>query len=517
MNSADSFRCESALPPTATTAVHRIDIQALRGIAVLLVLAHHAALPLISAGYLGVDVFFVVSGFVITTVVSRDIRGNAFSLVRFYWRRAWRLLPATYATATVCVVASMLLLTGREIHDFAQQVWGTVSFTANIVLWLQTGYFERAATLKPLLHVWSLSLEEQYYLLLPALLLLFRRSMWVIAVALVTTGSLIACFVVREYDAAAAFYLLPTRAWEMGLGSLGALMSAQPSKVERGVQRYIAPVSIIAILFVVVNPLSSSHPGVDAVIACVATLLLLRFPSDWLSQGVIVKAIAWVGDRSYSLYLVHWPIFAFLNVANVAGGGLPWRIRIVAILASLVSAYFMHRLVEQPFRRFGTGPGRSGQWGLLAGLAVLLGVSATFMDISNRNQSDVAYRLRPNDGLNEACAYYSAEVSSPLCENSSSPQILVWGDSMAMQHVPGLIAEGTRLAQSTRPSCAPLWSLTQNNPEFTREAGFHASGSMSRHIDALPRCPRLTRSCCPEAGPTTWGPSCCAKLTASQR
>jgi len=461
----------AALSTTSDASHYRVDIQALRGIAVLLVVAHHATLPLIRAGYLGVDIFFVVSGFVITTVVSRDIRGNAFSFVRFYWRRAWRLLPATYATVAACIVGSVMLLTGREIHDFTQQVWGAVSFTANIVLWFQTGYFERAAALKPLLHVWSLSLEEQYYLLLPALLVLCRRSKWLIVVAFITTGSLIACFVVREYDAAAAFYLLPTRAWEMGLGSLGALMSAHPRNRELSVQRCIAPVSMITILFVVVNPLSSSHPGVDAVIACAATLLLLLFPSAWFSRGVIANAIAWIGDRSYSLYLVHWPIFVFLSVANVAGGGLPWRIRIMAILASLVAAYFMHRLVEQPFRRFGARPLRSGQWWLLAGLAVMLSASATLVDISSRNQSDVAYRLRPNDGLNEACAYYSAEASSPLCENSSSPKILVWGDSMAMQHVSGLIAEGAKLAQSTRPSCAPLWSLSQNNPEFTREAG----------------------------------------------
>lgn len=181
----------AAISATSHASRYRVDIQALRGIAVLLVVAHHATLPLIRAGYLGVDIFFVVSGFVITTVVSRDIGGNTFSFVRFYWRRAWRLLPATYATVAACIVASMMLLTGREIHDFAQQVWGTVSFTANIVLWLQTGYFERAAALKPLLHVWSLSLEEQYYLLLPALLVLCRRSNWLITVALITTGSLI--------------------------------------------------------------------------------------------------------------------------------------------------------------------------------------------------------------------------------------------------------------------------------------------------------------------------------------
>lgn len=471
MNSAESTRHETALPPTANTTHYRVDIQALRGIAVLLVVAHHATLPLIRAGYLGVDIFFVVSGFVITTVVSRDIRGNSFSFVRFYWRRAWRLLPTTYATVAACIVASMLLLTGREIHDFSQQVWGAVSFTANIVLWLQTGYFERAAALKPLLHVWSLSLEEQYYLLLPALLALSRRSTWVILVALITTISLLACFVVREYDAAASFYLLPMRAWEMGLGSLGGLLYPHLGRRDFHVRRYIAPVSVIGIFCVVVYPLSNSHPGVDAVIACVATLLLLLFPSAWFSRGVIVRAIAWVGDRSYSLYLVHWPIFAFLSVANVAGGGLPWRIRIMAIFASLIGAYSMHRLVEQPFRRFGSRPIRSGQWWLLAGLAVMLGASATLVDISSRNQSDVAYRLRPNDGLNEACAYYSADATSPLCENSSSPKILVWGDSMAMQHVPGLVAEGAKLAQSTRPSCAPLWSLSQNNPEFTREAG----------------------------------------------
>ena len=190
----------------------RTDVQALRGIAVLMVLAHHAKVPLIRGGYLGVDIFFVLSGFLITALVAKDINASEFSFARFYWRRAWRLLPAVYATIALCIAAAPWLRTSYEMRDFVAQVWGAITFSANIVLWLQTGYFERAAELKPLLHVWSLSIEEQYYLLLPALLFFVGRAKWLRVASVVTAASLTACFFVSTESVAAAFYWVPTRA-----------------------------------------------------------------------------------------------------------------------------------------------------------------------------------------------------------------------------------------------------------------------------------------------------------------
>ncbi len=452
----------------------RLDIQALRGIAVLLVLAHHAKVPLIHGGYLGVDVFFVLSGFLITSLVARDIIAGEFSFVRFYWRRAWRLLPAVYATIALCIAAAPSLLTSYEMSDFVAQVWGAITFSANIVLWLQTGYFERGAELKPLLHVWSLSIEEQYYLLLPALLFFVGRSRWLTVASLITAASLTACFFVSAQSVAAAFYWLPTRAWEMGMGSVAALLvpALQPFAQRRN--RYLVlmgPLGLLAIAAVTLFPLSKVHPGIDAGIACVATVFILLFPSVLLSRGALAKAAAWVGDRSYSLYLVHWPIFAFLNIANAGGGGVAWQIRVVAIIGSICLAYMMHRLIEQRFRGYGRTAPRRYLWLYLVLAGLSLGCCAAWIGHTKQTNSVGAIRPRAEVSFSSLCAYYTEDTLVPGCQNSPEPTVLLWGDSHAIQLAPGLIAEGAQLVQAARPMCAPLWSLSHQGAEYNRTWG----------------------------------------------
>lgn len=156
---------------------HRIDIQAFRGFAVLVVVLYHARLNIISAGYLGVDIFFCISGFVITTMVAERIKSGNFSFADFYWSRARRLLPAAYVTFLAVALLAPLFLTSPELQQFKSQMFGALTFTANIALAKQVGYFDGAAELKPLLHTWSLAIEEQYYLLLPISLVLLPRRL----------------------------------------------------------------------------------------------------------------------------------------------------------------------------------------------------------------------------------------------------------------------------------------------------------------------------------------------------
>jgi peptidoglycan/LPS O-acetylase OafA/YrhL len=156
--------------PVAIDGRFRTDLQALRGIAILLVLLHHAHVPFLKAGFLGVDLFFTISGFLITNIITAAIERGEFSFRAFYFRRAKRLLPAAYVTLAVTTLVSVFFLNASELSDYAKQVYGALTFTANVSLWMQTGYFESAAKLKPLLHVWSLSIEEQYNHLLPAAL-----------------------------------------------------------------------------------------------------------------------------------------------------------------------------------------------------------------------------------------------------------------------------------------------------------------------------------------------------------
>jgi peptidoglycan/LPS O-acetylase OafA/YrhL len=245
----------------------------------LLVLAHHARVPLIHGGYLGVDLFFVLSGFLITTLVAKEIKAGSFSFSGFYWRRAWRLLPAAYATLALCVAIAPFLVTNREMREFVAQVWGAVTFTANFVLWQQTGYFERAAELKPLLHVWSLSIEEQYYFVLPALLFFLRPSKWLAAAVLMTVCSFVLCIFVTYESPAAAFYWLPTRAWEMGLGSVAAVLAPRLHGLSFRGKQHVGLLGLLAIAGIALFPLSKVHPGVDALIACVATVGIVLLPT----------------------------------------------------------------------------------------------------------------------------------------------------------------------------------------------------------------------------------------------
>jgi peptidoglycan/LPS O-acetylase OafA/YrhL len=223
----------------------RRDIQFLRGIAVLVVVLYHSNLGILNQGYLGVDVFFVLSGFLITSIILKSLDNNNFSFSGFYLRRAKRLLPALYSTLLFTTLISLVVLTNLQWIDYLAQLKGALTFTANIVLPMQTGYFESASDGKPLLHIWSLSLEEQYYFLLPLILYFLPKNWRIMGIALLTLISLYWCFswVYSENQEAPllwriadssksdwAFYLLFTRAWELLAGSLCAwLMLYRPN------------------------------------------------------------------------------------------------------------------------------------------------------------------------------------------------------------------------------------------------------------------------------------------------
>lgn len=444
------------VPTSASARADRLDIQALRGFAVLLVLAHHAKLPFIHGGYLGVDIFFVISGYLITALIVRDVDVAKFSFTRFYWRRAWRLLPALYAALAFCIALSPFLLRAVEMRDFTKQVFGTITFVGNIALWLQTGYFEQAAELKPLLHVWSLSLEEQYYLLIPAAFVFLPARFRFAVMLTATLLSLGLCMYLVGLKPGATFYLLPTRAWEMGVGSVAALLSVRKLPRIPG-EKYIGLSAVVIVAAVAVQPLSKFHPGIDALICCVGTACAVLFRVSTLNEGSFARVTAFVGDRSYSLYLVHWPVFAFLNGANLGPGEVPWPLRLAAALASLLLAWALHRWVEMPFRTVGHKDVRAAK--LMSFLATSLGIVCAVWLVQRATISAVDYdqRLRSNRGLDPTCAHEKDYVRLAACETSVAPKIVVWGDSFAMHLMPGLAALPSRgVAQVSRDTCPAL-------------------------------------------------------------
>jgi len=438
----------------------RIDIQALRGLAVILVLLDHTKLGIFPGGYLGVDIFFVISGFLITRMVKEGLEAGTFSFFQFYFRRAKRLLPAAYVTFLVTALFAPFFLSATEERDFLYQLAGAVTFTCNVVLWQQAGYFDGAADLKPLLHVWSLSLEEQYYMVLPAAMALIPGRFWRPAALLILMTSLVSCLVLVHFKPIATFYLLPTRAWELAIGSVAALWAFEG--VLRRLVTLLFWAALLALFLIPAFPSSSAHPGPDALIVCVATLIVILRKHERLTTNPASRALASVGDASYSLYLAHWPVFAFLNNAYV---GEPSTIaNTLALGLALVLGYLLYRFIEFPIRRMEVIPSwRFVSAAVTASFALVLG-SVAIAAVRPDTQDFTEIR-RTNFGFGKDCEFHDNFTPRRACANSESPRILVWGDSYAMQLVPGILAAtNAGVIQATQSACGPLAGLAPTEP-----------------------------------------------------
>ncbi len=254
----------------------RTDIQSLRGIAVLLVLVYHCREWLIPNGYLGVDIFFVISGFLITQNINKDLELGTFSFSNFYIRRIRRLFPALYSTLALTLVVSVIFLTPSQFEFFFWQLLGALSYITNFVLLNQSGYFDSEATTKPLLHLWSLSVEEQFYLLLPLALSIFINRFR--AIFFLFTISLIAYIFTIKSNPEQAFYLLHTRAWELLTG--GMLATAPRTEkfaiTHPSISKFASYASLGVIFLVAVTDYLGSQTGLFLTVVSTAVLLGTR-------------------------------------------------------------------------------------------------------------------------------------------------------------------------------------------------------------------------------------------------
>jgi len=429
----------------------RADIQALRGIAVLLVVLYHADLGLFRAGYLGVDVFFVISGFLITGLLKTQLEQGRFSFSEFYYRRAKRLLPAAYIVIGATVLAAPLFLSDLGLQEFRHQVLGALTFTGNIVLWLQSDYFAEAAGAKPLLHLWSLAIEEQYYLLIPAFLLLAPKRFWLAGIGGLLLISLIACFTLSAHNPSAAFYLLPTRLWEMAIGSFGTLLPPYLSS-SPALSRLRLP-AFFALLVIPAYPFGGFHPGTNAALVCVATLIILLTRTR---DNAVLGSLARVGDLSYSLYLIHWPVLVYLRAAWFPEPP-PYAIY-GALAVSWIASWMLHRFVEEPFRRGSFSHGRLAS-GLVAA-SILLALAPSTLKATSPSRTDFKKIRQANFGLGFTCAFKPGVLPTEVpkeCQTDGHSKLLLWGDSYAMAIAAGLAKTmgGMGLAQLTMSSCGP--------------------------------------------------------------
>lgn len=348
---------------------YRSDVDGLRAVAILPVILFHAGIPPFTGGYVGVDVFLVISGFLITNLLADEMTGDRYSLVRFYERRARRILPALAVVLLLTTLGAFIVMSPPELIEYAKSLIASALFTANFHFWLSTGYFAPTAEELPLMHIWSLAVEEQFYLIFPPVLFLlwsltFRRRMAILWTA--ATVSFLLCVVgIKDYPEA-TFFLLPTRAWELLAGSLCALHLHGKERTGNG------PLALLGLALILISVFafqeSTPFPSHFALLPVGGTVLILRYTAP---GQLVYRILTWgpmvgVGLISYSAYLWHQPLLILTDIYSY--DPVPFHVRMALVGLTLVLATLTWRFVEQPFR------GRTPS--VLPGQAALLRASA---------------------------------------------------------------------------------------------------------------------------------------------
>lgn len=454
---------------------YRADIDGMRALAVVPVVLFHANVPGLAGGFIGVDIFFVISGYLITNILIDEIRNERFSLLSFYERRLRRLLPALFAMLLVSSILAAWLLLPAQLVGFAQSVWATVLFVSNIVLWRETGYFSALAAQNPLLHTWSLAVEEQFYVFFPLFLLLLVRLRWRLGPIL--WGLLAFSFAASAWGAAkypaATFYLLPTRAWELGVGSVLALglVPAIGSALLRQVMSFVG----VALIVYGITSLSKDavFPGVNALLPCVGAALLIHAGGSGDTAIHRLLSLRWmvlIGKVSYPLYLWHWPLLVF---------GQFWfvyeltPIQTTAIIAVSVALSFGSWVfLETPIRNKTRLASRkaaflASAFGSAAALA-LAGVAIWGAGLPSRVPKEAiefaAFSGSHNPRRLECLSFPGNVVSNPCIYGADvPPTVAVWGDSHADSMIASIGVAAEEASASVlflgSASCPPLLNV----------------------------------------------------------
>ncbi len=341
---------------SATPLNYRAEIDGLRTVAVVPVVLFHAGVDRFGGGFVGVDVFFVISGYLITSIILREMQSGTFSLAGFYERRARRILPALFFVILVCLPFTWLLLPPQELATFAQSVLAVVTFSSNILFWAESGYFDTAAELKPLLHTWSLAVEEQYYLLFPLLLMACWRFGKNVAAGILTVlfiASLIAAQWSVGQHPDAAFFLLPTRGWELLAGGFCAFWLNAPRRSKALAVDQLAGLSglLLIIFAVLMFDSGTPTPGVYTLLPVLGTVLIIicGVPGTLVCGLLSARWLVVAGTLSYSIYLWHQPVFAFLR--HYTGEHLlTWPAILACLTLTFLLAFLTARYVENPVR-----------------------------------------------------------------------------------------------------------------------------------------------------------------------
>ncbi len=432
---------------------YRADIDGLRALAVLMVVFfHYAAIDQFS-GYIGVDIFFVISGFLITGIISKELERGDFSIGRFYERRIRRIMPALSVVLVTSILAAFWLFLPAENIAFAKSLIGASLFSSNFVFWAEKGYFDMEAELKPLLHTWSLAIEEQFYIIFPLLMMagyrFFRRHVQAMVVVLGLASFLCNVALIHCDMAGTAFYMIVARAWELMLGSWVALYNpaTAPRPKILSVSLWVGVFFIAAAFIGKVNP--NDFPGLYALLPTVGAALIIY--AGQYRQGHVIqtflssKPMVGIGKISYSLYLWHWPLYVFALYYGLGDITVGYKILLAGLC--FILAYLSWRFVEQPARHY-RAINRSTLFALTAILSFALAGCGVYMlfqkGITTVHDADILALTDASIGLDfpdatmpEADRDYSVAVMG-LEKGMESASVALWGDSHATAISPAI-------------------------------------------------------------------------------
>ena len=427
---------------------YRNDIDGLRAIAVFAVIFFHAG-AMIPGGFVGVDVFFVISGFLITSIILKESKNNNFSLINFWARRIRRILPLASFVSLVTLLFGYVILSPQDYLDLSKSGLAQSFFSANIYFYKGVGYFSQASELKPLLHMWSLSIEEQFYFFYPFFIIPFlsnKKSLYILLIFL-TASSFVLNLVLIKESPVGTFYLLPTRAWELSIGGLIALLAKEKSYAKFSNILDFLGISFIGISFILYDK-SYLFPGIYALIPVIGTSLLLlpKSKETYISKFLSISILRFLGKISFSLYLWHWPILAYKNHILIDQSDLKLWFYLGLLLAL---SYLSWMFIEEPFRRSKILKNYKICYcfGIFLVILVIVpnlivykqgGFLSRFSSEENQLFEDIHYVGQEYDSQWE-----SEGVSIGAKSDSSTIDFVLWGDS----HGKSIVREVDSLAQ----------------------------------------------------------------------
>ncbi|MDB4883002.1 MAG: acyltransferase [Gemmatimonadetes bacterium] len=439
-------------------APYRADVDGLRAIAVLAVVAFHAVPQWLHGGFVGVDVFFVISGYLITGILVQANDAGTFSFVQFYARRARRIFPALVLVLLATIALGALVLPVHENTRLGRHVVAGVLFSSNLLLWREAGYFDVASASKPLLHLWSLGIEEQFYLLWPAVMLVLSltrlRRFRLAATVSIAIASFALNISMVGHDTAADFYSPATRAWELMTGAILAMISRPGAGVRLPKpwrDALSAGGALLVLAAIVWLTAETSFPGWYALMPVMgAAMILGAGPDAWLNRRILSHPMAVsVGLVSYPLYLWHWPLLVMLRRATAAGVTtplLPSGAAIAVIALSIVAAYGTYRLLELPIRRPALVPVAARASLALAAMGVLGAIITVSRADFDRDT------LTAQQARNDWATPKSDDAVYFVTASHRDPRVAFLGDSHAEQYYPSV--KHALESQSSPPTVA---------------------------------------------------------------